>query len=219
MSALRRALAAFAGLAVAFMAVSAVVALGDAGTTDRQVAATMQALWRPAARWPAWAVAILGGVELTGLTAAGLAAYLYRLRFRAEAWAVLALPLATLVEAVYKRLVYHPAPSGSMVHGDGPSITQLLPGLPGNSFPSGHMTRTVLVYGLLAFVIFRMAERWWVRRLAVAAALAVGLLMAADRLYLGVHWESDVLGGALLGSLALAGAIIWLDRPRGLPRE
>jgi undecaprenyl-diphosphatase len=38
--------------------------------------------------------------------------------------------------------------------------------------------------------------------------------MSFDRLYLAVHWESDVVGGLLMGGLALAAAVAWLDRPR-----
>ena len=34
-----------------------------------------------------------------------------------------------------------------------------------------------------------------------------------DRLYLDVHWESDVIGGLLLGAIALLSATVWLDRP------
>ena len=37
--------------------------------------------------------------------------------------------------------------------------------------------------------------------------------MAFDRLYLDVHWESDVIGGLLLGAIALVAATVWLDRP------
>jgi undecaprenyl-diphosphatase len=53
-----------------------------------------------------------------------------------------------------------------------------------------------------------------VRRLAIPFAVLLVLLMAFDRLYLGVHWESDVIGGILLGATCLAAAIIWLDAPR-----
>jgi undecaprenyl-diphosphatase len=45
-------------------------------------------------------------------------------------------------------------------------------------------------------------------------AIAVIVLMAFDRLYLDVHWESDVIGGLLLGGIALLAATVWLDRPR-----
>lgn len=220
MRALRRALAAFAGLAIAFMVVSAVVAAGDLGATDRAVAATMAGLWRGWLEVPARALAVLGGLEVTAVVCAGLAVYLYRLRFRAEAWALLAYPLVNAVELVYKHVVFHPGPSGSMVHPDGPSLSELFEAAQGtSSFPSGHMARSVFAYGLLGFVVFRMAERRWLRRAVVLGAVLVSVLMAVDRLYLGVHWESDVLGGTLLGAVALSGAIIWLDRPRGGPRQ
>ena len=219
MRALRRALAAFAGLAIAFMVASAVVAAGELNATDRAVAATMAGLWRGWLQVPAQAVAILGGLEVTAFVCAVLAVYLYRLRFHAEAWALLCYPLLNVVELVYKHLVFHPGPVGSMVHPDGPSISTYFETARESSFPSGHMARTVFAYGLLGFVVFRMAERRWVRWAAVLGAVLLSLLMAADRLYLGVHWESDVLGGMLLGAVALAAAIIWLDRPHGRPRE
>jgi undecaprenyl-diphosphatase len=89
----------------------------------------------------------------------------------------------------------------------------LAPGV-GNSFPSGHMLRTVIVYGLLAFVIRRLSTSPRIRTLAVAGAIAVIVVMAFDRLYLDVHWESDVIGGLLLGSIALLAGTVWLDRPK-----
>ena len=73
------------------------------------------------------------------------------------------------------------------------------------------MLRAVLVYGLLAFVVHRLAPPGPVRRLAIPAAVVVIAAEAFDRMYLGVHWQSDVLGGLLLGGLALAAAIAWLD--------
>jgi undecaprenyl-diphosphatase len=48
----------------------------------------------------------------------------------------------------------------------------------------------------------------------VAGAIAVIVVMAFDRLYLDVHWESDVIGGLLLGSIALLAGTVWLDRPK-----
>jgi membrane-associated phospholipid phosphatase len=45
-------------------------------------------------------------------------------------------------------------------------------------------------------------------------AIAIIVLMVVDRLYLDVHWESDIIGGLLLGGIALLAATVWLDRPR-----
>jgi len=64
------------------------------------------------------------------------------------------------------------------------------------SFPSGHASRA---FALAAFVGLRF--RWRAGSAASAFAVLVGL----SRIYLGVHWPSDVLAGALLGvGLALA---------------
>ncbi|WP_235025919.1 HAD-IC family P-type ATPase [Caballeronia arationis] len=66
------------------------------------------------------------------------------------------------------------------------------------SFPSSHATLSVVAYGFLAFLLCR-AERPGVRTAVVlTAALAIALI-ALSRLYLGVHWVSDVLAGISFG--------------------
>ena len=66
------------------------------------------------------------------------------------------------------------------------------------SFPSGHATQSASFYAMLAVVL----STWiWPRRrvlLSLAAALIVAVV-AASRLYLGVHWLTDVLAGLALG--------------------
>ena len=84
----------------------------------------------------------------------------------------------------------------------------------GNSFPSGHVVRAVIVYGLIAFVVRRLSPSGPVQVVAVAAAVGIIVLVALDRLYLDVHWESDVVGGLILGAIALVAGTVWLDRPR-----
>ena len=76
------------------------------------------------------------------------------------------------------------------------------------------MVRTVVAYGLVAFVVRRLSRSEIARALAIPVAIAIMVLMVVDRLYLDVHWESDVIGGLLLGAIALVAATVWLDRPR-----
>ena len=217
-SAAGRALAALALLGAGFAGYTQVVAAGAAAPLDLELARALAGAWRPTLQLPAQAVAVLGGLELTGLAGAGLAALLWRRGFRAEAAALLALPLGQLLDGVYRWALRHPPPT-SFAHPDGPSVVTMLHGgtLTFNgSYPSGHMMRTVLIYGLSAFVVRRLASPGWARTLAAPSAAVVIGLMALDRVYLGVHWQSDVVGGLLLGGAALAAAIAWLDRPRAL---
>jgi membrane-associated phospholipid phosphatase len=211
--ALRRRLGLFVVLALLFVIFTALVASGSLASYDHSISDTFARAWQPALEPLLRGVAMLAGLELTALLMIGLAIYLRRSGLLAEAWVVLVYPVAVLLEFVYKRLVHHPEPPAS--HPDGPSLTMLLErSATQNSFPSGHMTRAVLVYGLLAFVVYRLSPNRLVRRLTLPVTLALILVEAFDRLYLEVHWQSDVIGGVLLGATCLAAAIIWLDAPR-----
>ncbi|MCF6335320.1 MAG: phosphatase PAP2 family protein [Spirochaetales bacterium] len=64
----------------------------------------------------------------------------------------------------------------------------------GYSFPSGHTQGASTFYLTLALLF----KKWWI----YAAALSVSLLVAVSRLYLGVHWPVDVIGGLILGYTA-----------------
>lgn len=182
---------------------------------DRQVAEEMHILWQDSLHPLFQAIAELGGIELTSVLMLGLFIYLWRGGFGADVLVVGAFAGAVALEVLYKSLLFHPGPPPFLEHSDGPSVSELLSGnLVGNSFPSGHMARAVVAYGLLAFVIRSLTTSRVVRALVAPVAVVVIVLVAFDRLYLNVHWESDVIGGLLLGGIALLAATVWLDRPR-----
>jgi len=213
-SGLSRPLAALGALGIAFVLYTQVVAAGAAQALDLNVARTADRAWWPPLQPAAQAIAVLGGLEVTAGIAAGIAASLWVMSLRAEAAALAMFPLSAVLETMYKYVLAHPPPV-AFAHADGPSlVTMLHHGTLtfGGSYPSGHMMRTVFVYGLGAFVVSRLARPRW-GRLAIAAAATVGGLMAFDRVYLGVHWQSDVVGGLLLGGAVLASAVAWLERP------
>jgi membrane-associated phospholipid phosphatase len=72
------------------------------------------------------------------------------------------------------------------------------------SFPSGHALVSLAVYGSVALVLARrLPTRWW-SILVLAAAAALVLAIGFSRLYLGVHFLSDVLAGYAAGTAWLA---------------
>ncbi len=68
-----------------------------------------------------------------------------------------------------------------------------------SSFPSGHAMSSVVVYGTLAYLVARLEPTRRMRRATLAFAVVLVLLVGASRLYLGVHYPSDVLAGYVAG--------------------
>ena len=155
----------------------------------------------------------LGGIEVTLAIALLLGLALFKgLRLLAVGPAVLLL-LASGIEVVGKHLVHQVAPPSSALR-----WPDFLPHLSHQvgafSFPSGHVLRSTILYGL----VFYLAERWELfgkdsSRLSPVLAIVI-LLMGYAVLYLGWHWFADALGGALLGLALLLAAIAFLERRR-----
>jgi undecaprenyl-diphosphatase len=202
-------------LVVAFVALTLIVSAGWLGPLDHQVLVAMSSSWTESLHPMFQFLAELGGVEVTSILMLGLFFYLWRGGFGADALVVLAFAGGIILEVVYKVTLYHPGPSRASTHRDGPSVTDLLTGGTGlNSFPSGHVVRAVIAYGLIAFAVRRLAPWPVARAVAIPIAVVLIVIIAFDRLYLDVHWESDVIGGLLLGAIALLAGTVWLDRPR-----
>lgn len=73
-------------------------------------------------------------------------------------------------------------------------------GFPDNpSFPSGHAVTSVIVFGTLAYLIVRLEPTIRMRRWTIAIATFLILLIGLSRVYLGVHYPTDVLAGYLAG--------------------
>lgn len=68
-----------------------------------------------------------------------------------------------------------------------------------SSFPSGHAMSATIVYSTVAYLAARLAQRRWERWIVMCLAAIVVVLISVSRLYLGVHYPSDVLAGAVVG--------------------
>jgi membrane-associated phospholipid phosphatase len=77
------------------------------------------------------------------------------------------------------------------------------------SFPSGHAMISMIIYGLLGYFLAARfpKQRWLIYSLIVILVAAIGL----SRLYLGVHWPTDVIGGYIAGYIWLLSCIFSLE--------
>lgn len=170
---------------------------------DGAVQQWMLAHQRPLAERCFYWITVLGGVSAMRVLALGGAAYLwYRGRRGVAAGVLIAPVIANLLFNLMKRLYARPRPPGL----GGPVDSSY-------SFPSGHATSAAAVCCTLAYVLWR--ERLLSGGLALALAAAVPLLVGVSRLYLNVHWATDVLGGWCAGLLiAVLCAVLYNRYPR-----
>lgn len=90
------------------------------------------------------------------------------------------------------------------------------------SFPSGHAMMSAVVYLTLGTLLARTESRRRVKSYVMAVAAVITLLVGLSRIYLGVHWPSDVVAGWALGAgwAALAWLVmLWLQARGKVERE
>jgi membrane-associated phospholipid phosphatase len=88
---------------------------------------------------------------------------------------------------------------------DRPPVDVRLQQVHSSAFPSGHSTQAAATYFALAIVVTVLCESRALRAVTWLAATLIVFLVGVSRIYLGVHWATDVLGGWLLGSVWVAG--------------
>jgi membrane protein DedA with SNARE-associated domain/membrane-associated phospholipid phosphatase len=88
----------------------------------------------------------------------------------------------------------------------------LLNGPINSSFPSGHVSLAVALYGFIGFLLARSLPDW--RKTIYWAVVTICFFVALSRLYLGAHWLTDVVGATLLASTLLCAVVIAYRRER-----
>lgn len=139
-----------------------------------------------------------------------VAVILFLFRKRWESLFVVALPLsALLLNLLVKPLVARPRPPEELV--------QVLIQTDELSFPSGHVLQAGVLFGFLFFLAPRLFRYPWSAILRVVFVILI-LLVMLSRIYLGVHWFSDVMGGLMFAGMLVTPAAVlynYIIRKRG----
>jgi membrane protein DedA with SNARE-associated domain/membrane-associated phospholipid phosphatase len=122
---------------------------------------------------------------------------------------VAAVAAGGLLDVALKRVFHRTRPTW-----DVPLLT-----VGGWSFPSGHAMGSLVAYGMLAYLLIREGYGRRRRLAVIACAALLILLIGLSRIYLGVHFFSDVIGGYAAGMVWLAACVSGLEVVRRRPRS
>jgi undecaprenyl-diphosphatase len=191
-------------LSIVLLILSLIVHMPEVNQLDQRITTEMQLHRSQPLTVLATAFTFMGNtITLIGLA---LIAALYMARHHRPraAWFAVLMLIGLPLNELLKHVVGRARPEDGIVQ-------VILPAV-GLSFPSGHAMASTMVYGFMAVMAWITVADWR-RRLSLTvlfSLLVVGI--GASRIYLGVHWFSDVMGGFTAGLLLLTLVIIWYRR-------
>jgi undecaprenyl-diphosphatase len=207
-------------LAIGFVFVADNVIRGDTRHFDESVIRALRTVKDPAVPvGPPWLLAsalditALGSATVLGLAVLAITGYLVlNGLYRTSAFVFVASSGGWILNWALKQAFDRPRPE----------LVPHLRDVMSSSFPSGHALTSAAVYLTLGTLLMRLAQGRLAKIYCIAVAMLATLLVGASRVYLGVHYPTDVLAGWLIGlSWALVCWMIerWLERRTGLKRE
>jgi membrane-associated phospholipid phosphatase len=107
-------------------------------------------------------------------------------------------PLTLAVALIGEVLIF--LATTALVDRERPSVVKLDEAPPTSSFPSGHVAASIALYGTLALIAWHRLRPGALRKLLVTVAVVLPLAIGVARVYRGMHYVSDVIGGILLGA-------------------
>jgi undecaprenyl-diphosphatase len=181
-----------------FISIAGEVLEGETSAWDRRLLLALRSAADPALPWgPPWVQEMardftaLGGVAVLALMTAAVIGYLLLAGKRHAAVAVFAavaggLILSSLLKLGFERPRPDLVPHGSFVYT--------------TSFPSGHSMMAAVTYLTLGAMLARVEASIRIKIYLLAVAIALTVLVGASRVYLGVHWPTDVAAGWAVGA-------------------
>ncbi|HEV2668680.1 MAG TPA: phosphatase PAP2 family protein [Blastocatellia bacterium] len=177
---------------------------------DLRITRFIQRFDDPYFHWLMVAVSWPGYVGRQWVVALCVAALLLRFRLKIEAACLLiSLGSIWLLTNAIKIIVGRPRPS--------PDVVEVYEHPATCSFPSGHVTSYMALYGFLFYLVYTLMRPSPLRSALLIVCGAMMGLVGVSRVYLGAHWASDVFGGYCLGFLWLALTIYVYRRRKDSP--
>jgi undecaprenyl-diphosphatase len=144
-------------------------------------------------------VTTLGGATIIGLVVCAVVGFLcLQTRFRTAMVVAAAAASGEVLNHLLKQLFLRPRPS----------VVPHLRDVGSPSFPSGHAMESAIVYLTLGVMLMRVANRRVTKLYCLGIAVVLTVLVGISRIYLGVHYPTDVLAGWIFGFLWAS--ICWL---------
>ncbi|HEY8666675.1 MAG TPA: phosphatase PAP2 family protein [Tepidisphaeraceae bacterium] len=177
---------------------------------------------------PAWLAEVgrdmtaLGGVAVLFLVTIAVVGFLYMNRTYGAMWLVIVATVGGLIISTLLKGIFHR---------DRPDVVPYLSHVITTSFPSGHSMLSATVYLTLGTLLARLTRRRSIKIYILAVALLVTFLVGVSRVFMGVHYPTDVLAGWAAGLvwailcwlvaryLQRRGAVETVDEPPPEPRE